>query len=685
MPAWLKRLSPGDRRGTWIVLGAWILLAVLLGPLAGRLEQVEEDGPNAFLPGNAESAQVNLLLADFRQDDAMPAVIVYTGPKDVITERAEADRPAFSRVSGTETGPPVTSDDGKAVIVVVPLHDSERLGDSIDELRALTKAGVPPGVTIEVGGPAATLMDAVAVFDSLDSTLMLATGTVVIVLLLLTYRSPFLWLVPVLSVAFAAVLTQATTYLLAAHAGLPVNPQSAGILMVLVFGVGTDYALLLIARYREELHAHEDRHAAMRLALRRSVPAILASAGTVVLGLCCLAFADLNSSRSLGLVGAVGIACAFLAMVSVLPALLVLGGRWIFWPFVPRFGDAPRRGTTGWRRIGDLVARRPRAAWLGSLAVTGGLALGVVGMDLGLEHAEMFQDKPGSVIAQERIAEHFPSGAADPAVVVVPDGDADAAVRAASGVPGVVSATAGDSVGGRTQLAVVLADAPDSAAAKGTIDGLRDALPAAALVGGSTAEELDTERATARDLRVVVPLVLLVVVAVLVGLLRAVLGPLLLLCTVVVSFLAALGASNLLFVHVFGHAAVDWEVPLLGFVFLVALGIDYNIFLMHRVREESARHGHARGVVVGLAGTGGVITSAGIVLAATFAVFAVLPMVTMMQLGVIVSLGVLLETLLIRTILVPALALDLGPRFWWPNPPTGPAADPTRPEVVKVA
>lgn len=502
---------------------------------------------------------------------------------------------------------------------------------------------------------------------------MIATGLVVTALLLITYRSPVLWLFPLLSVGFAAVLTQASTYLLAEHASLPVDPQSAGVLMVLVFGVGTDYALLLIARYREELHRHEDRHLAMRIALTRSGPAVLASAGTIAVGLACLALADINSSRSLGLVGAVGVVCAFLAMVTVLPALLVLAGRWVFWPFVPRSGTA-RKERTVWSRIGGLVARRPRWSWLMSVAVTGVLALSTAGISLGLTQSEMFQDKPESVVAQERLSEHFPSGASDPAQIVTRTGAAAEVRTAAAGVDGVARVEPGGDRtpdGSLTMLSVVLEDAPDSDAAKDTVDALRTAVHAVdgadALVGGTTAESLDTARAADRDLTTVVPVVLLVVLAVLIGLLRALVAPVLLLATVVVSYLAALGASSLLFEHVLGYAGVDWSIPLMGFVFLVALGIDYNIFLMHRVREETARLGVTRGVLEGLTSTGGVITSAGVVLAATFAVFAGLPLVTMAQMGVLVGIGVLLDTFLVRTVMVPALALDLGQRFWWPG------------------
>ncbi|MFF3325928.1 MMPL family transporter [Streptomyces sp. NPDC002889] len=687
MKALLKRLAgaPGGSRTKWLVLVGWLIVAAALGPLAGKLGEVEESGPNAFLSRGAESAQVNTQLEKFRTDTVMPVVTVYSSERALgAAERAkaEADRAAFARyaVGGEQVSRVLPSDDGRALMLVVPLSAEDGVSDKVEEIRSVAAANAPPGLEVAVGGPAGSLVDQIAVFDSLDSTLMIATGLVVAVLLLITYRSPILWLFPLLSVGFAAVLTQVGTYLLAKYAGLPVDPQSAGILMVLVFGVGTDYALLLIARYREELHRQEDRHTAMRLALLRSGPAILASAGTIAVGLACLSLADINSSRSMGLVGAVGVVCGFLAMITILPALLVIAGRWVFWPFVPRFtppsADAAaglvRRSVTVWARIGAAVARRPRWSWLMSVAVTGALALSAAGITMGLQQSEMFQDKPESVVAQERISVHYPSGASDPATIVTGAARAGEVKAAVSHVRGVARVEDGARTpDGLAALTVVLKDAPDSRAAKDTIDALRSEVRtvegANALVGGTTAQTLDTQRAADRDLRTVIPVVLLVVLLVLVGLLRAIVAPVLLLATVVLSYLAALGASNLLFEHVLGFAGVDWSIPLMGFVFLVALGIDYNIFLMHRVREESLRLGHSRGVLEGLTTTGGVITSAGIVLAATFAVFAGLPLVTMAELGVIVGIGVLLDTFLVRTVLVPALALDLGRWFWWPG------------------
>uniref|UniRef100_UPI0009BD6F5D MMPL family transporter n=1 Tax=Streptomyces viridosporus TaxID=67581 RepID=UPI0009BD6F5D len=588
MPTWLERSTavPGGRRGKWLVLAAWLLAAMALGALAGKLGEVQDTSANAFLPRGAESAQVNTELEKFRTHDLMPAVAVYTSDApltDTVRAKVEADRAAFAKIAepGQQVPPAVASEDGRALMVVVPLsgEDQAVLADKVEELRSVAAANAPPGLDAKVGGLGGATADAFTVFDTLDATLMGITCLIVIVLLLLTYRSPVLWVFPVLAVAFAAVLTQAFTYLFAQYAGLQVDPQSSGVLMVLVFGVGTDYALLLIARYREELHRHEDRHTAMRIALRRAFPAVLASAATIAVGLLCLGLADINSSRSMGMVGAIGIVFGFLAMTSALPALLVVAGRWVFWPLVPRHGTEPRTGA-GWRRVGEAVARRPRRAWLVSLLVTGGLALSALGLNMGLNQSEWFQNEPESVVAQERLSVHFPSGAGDPAVIIARTSEADTVRQAAEGTDGVLEVTpvATTADGELTRLSAVLEGAPDSEAAKDTVRALRANTDA--LVGGTAAQSLDKETATARDLRTVVPVVLLVILLVLVWLLRSLVAPLVLLATVVVSYFSALGASSLLFEHVLGYSGTDWSVPLLGFVFLVALGVDYNIFLM---------------------------------------------------------------------------------------------------------
>ncbi|MFF4154387.1 MMPL family transporter [Streptomyces sp. NPDC001651] len=677
-PGLLARVPSG--RGTkWLVLVGWLLLAGLLTPLFGGLEDYEDRSPSGSLPRGAESTAVMTELEKYSEAlEQAPAVVVYTregGIRPADREKAEADRAAFAKLAdgGGSVAAPVTSQDGKALMTVVPLtRDDVEIDFAVKEMREKAERGAPAGLGVAVAGPAGLLNDYTQAFENLDVNLMIMTSSVVIVLLLLIYRSPFLWLLPLLSVGFAAVLTQGVAYLLAEHAGLPVNPASSSLLMILLFGVGTDYALLLIARYREELRRHEDRHAAMGIALRRSGPAILASVGTVVVGLVCLALADMQSSRSLGLVGATGVLCAYVAMVTILPALLVLVGRWVFWPFVPRLGQAERSATGAWARVGDVVGRRPRLVWLGSLAVIVALGVSTLGMNLGLSKSEVFQTKPESVTGQEQLARHFPSGASDPAVVVADAGAESAVVAAVKEVDGVqVGERAPSPDGKRVTIDVILEEAPDSDAAMDTITEVRSAVHAVpgarALVGGTTAETLDIDRAQGRDLRVVIPVVLAVILLFLVVLLRALVAPLILLSTVVASYFAALGASGMLFEHAFGHSGVAWQLPLVSFVFLAALGVDYNIFLMTRVREEAQVHGHAEGVRRGLTVTGSVITSAAVVLAATFAVFTSMPVIDMVQLGVVVAVGVLLDAFLVRTLLVPALSLDVGRASWWPG------------------
>ncbi len=529
--------------------------------------------------------------------------------------------------------------------------------------------------TVLVTGPAGSSADLETAFDGVESTLLIATVVVVTIVLLLTYRSPVLWLLPLVVVGMANLLTNAVVWLLADRFGLTVNAQSVGILTVLVFGVGTDYALLLVARYREELHRHEDRYAAMWNALRSAFPAILASATTVAIGMLCLLAADLNSTRSLGPVAAVGIATAFVAMTTLLPAVLVLLGRWVFWPFTPRYepGGAPAQHRA-WERVAGHVQRRPRRLWIGTSAGLAALALGVTTLSGGLPFSQMFTSTPESVIGQQALEEHFPGGSGDPADILVRQGYENEAASEAAEVPGVVSVQEQGASEGWVRLSAVLTDATDSDAAKETVQRLRTAVHeidgADALVGGSTAIELDTEAAVERDERVVIPLILGVVLVVLLVLLRAIVLPIVLLLSVVLSYAAALGTSALL-LNVLGYDAYSQAfipLPLFAFLFLVALGVDYTIFLMTRAREEVRRTGDARGGVLrALVVTGGVITSAGLVLAATFAVLAVLPVVPMLQLGVVVAVGVLLDTLVVRSLLVPAATLDLGSRAWWPS------------------
>jgi RND superfamily putative drug exporter len=473
----------------------------------------------------------------------------------------------------------------------------------------------------------------------------------------------------VLSV-FAA---QGVVYLLAKYADLTVNGQSAGILSVLVLGAGIDYALLIVARYREELRNTEDRHAAMAHALHRAAPAVLASGSTVVVGLLCLLLAQMQATAGLGPVAAAGIVVALLTMLVLLPALLVVCGRWVFWPFVPRFGDPQPAEDGVWGRVGRRIARRPRAVWAVTTLLLAGFTVGLVQLDAnGLSDAEQFTTEQPSIVAEGKLAEHFPGGAGAPVQVVVDAAHVDDAASTLQGVQGIAPDSVSEPVvrGDVGYVEGTLEAAPDSRAAFDTVDRARAALadvPGDPLVGGTTAINHDVQQASAADTRLIIPVVLLAVLLILGVLLRSVMAPLVLLVTVVLSFGAALGISALVFRHVLGFGGTDSSFPLYAFVFLVALGIDYNIFLMTRVREESLVHGTRRGALIGLAATGGVITSAGLVLAGTFAALGSLPIVFLAELGFAVALGVLLDTLVVRSVLVTALTLDLGRWMWWPS------------------
>jgi len=535
------------------------------------------------------------------------------------------------------------------------------------------------GLSVYVGGPAATANDELKIFKGIDSTLLYAALGVVIVLLLLTYRSPVLWLLPIMSAGVALTVAQAVIYLLTQHANLTVNGQSGGILVVLVIGASTDYALLLVARYREELRRHEDRHQAMAVALRRAGPAIIASGLTVVTGMLCLMAAESNDISGLGPVAAIGVGVGLIAMITLLPALLVIVGRWIFWPVKPRYGSAEPTTRGVWARTGHAISRRPRTVWMATAILLAAGGLGLIGFKFGtLTTAQSFRGAPPSITAQNVLARYFPAGSGEPVQVISSAASAGQVRAALADTPGIATVTAPVTKDGLSFLQATMTPQPDSPAAYTLVDKIRTtvhAIPGAdAKVGGGTAINKDVESAAAHDRDLLIPLILGVVLIILGILLRAIVAPLVLIATVVLSFGSALGISALFFKHVFGFAGADTSVPLFVFVFLVALGIDYNIFLMTRVREESARSGTRRGAVAGLAATGGVITSAGLVLAGTFAVLGTLPLVEFTEIGFAVALGVLLDTIVVRSVLVTALTLDIGRHIWWPSALSHPKA-----------
>jgi len=675
------------RRTKWVVLAIWIAIAIVSLPLAGKLSSLQKNDQKSSLPAGAQSAKILDAQAHFPGAATLPALVVYhrssgLTAQDKAVIAADAARIKALNLSGVQgVIPGQPSADGRTAILTVPIKASSDLNLTINDATKVSKAvgEGTGGLQVRTTGPAGFLADTVRVFSNINTRILLATVLIVAVLLLITYRSPFLWLVPLLAVGlFADLPSRALAYLLGAHIGLPIDGQAAGITIVLVFGAGTDYALLLISRYREELRRHEDRHQAMAGALRGAGPAILASGMTVTIALLTLMFAVLTSNRSLGPLAALGVFMAMIAMLTALPALLLVLPRGVFWPRVPRYGSASREETGFWSRLGARlfgsgVSSRPRTVAIVTTLILGAMALGLLALNTNLSQLDIYRGNVQSVQGQKLISQSFPSGLTSPADVVVPAGKLQAAMTAAKTVPGVadVPAQSAQTAGGLAQFQVVLKQDPYSSAAWPTIEALRTAMDSAAgptaLVGGDTAQALDTHNAAVRDTLVVAPLVLLVVFVVLVVVLRSLVAPVMLTGTVILSFAATVGFSVLVFKYVFGFPAIDAGTPLGAFVFLVALGVDYNIFLMTRVREEAVTLGTRAGMLKALAVTGGVITSAGLVLAGTFSVLAVLPLVVLTEFGFIIAFGVLLDTFVVRTVLVPALTLWIGPAVWRPG------------------
>ncbi|MFT4298453.1 MAG: MMPL family transporter [Aeromicrobium sp.] len=695
----------------WIACVLTLLLVGALASLGGKLTGAQDNDVANWLPAQAESTRVIEKAGEFVNDDDVPGVVVYARDggitaEDIVTlrsallELSQMDdvvavvSPAFTALSADElatlqSAPAeaisddlldrLTSGDGEAVqlIVTYRINDTDgfmALPDAVDAMREVVESYAGDGLHGYLGGPLAFGADQATAFSGVDGILLAAALGVVVIMLLLTYRSPFLWLIPLFCGGISVFAAEGVVYLLAEYADLTVNGQSAGILAVLVLGAGIDYALLLVARYREELRRYENRFEAMGHALHRAAPAILASGATVIIGLLCLSFADLNSTSGLGPVSAAGITVALVVMLLLLPLVLVAFGRWVFWPFIPRFGPEQAEGTGLWGRVGTRVARRPRAVWVVTTAVLLLACAGIGQLNPGfLSNADTFTTEQPSTVADRAIGKHFPAGEGSPLQVIARADHAEQVEAALDGIDGLEPAEQGSTVeqGDLVYLERTMRAAADSEAAYDLVREARDAVHgidgAEALVGGQSAINLDITDASAHDNRLIIPLVLLVVLVILMILLRALLAPVILLGTVVLSFGAALGLSALAFRHLFGFAGTDTAFPLFAFVFLVALGIDYNIFLMTRVREEALRIGTRRGALVALAATGGVITSAGLVLAGTFSVLATLPMVFLAELGFVVALGVLLDTIIVRSVLVTALNLDLGRAMWWPS------------------
>jgi RND superfamily putative drug exporter len=711
------KIRTKGRRALWIAVVsiiAWLSIGGFSGAAFSKISTVQENDNSAFLPENAESTIAGKITVKFsdQSENLLPTLLLLVGDlsptanpdafgsvsayANTLGEKVlpESRKPISSYFSPGAPLQAIPSSDGKAVLINVQL-DAEIAGENIEDepvlpllidfIRDDMEKNFGAGIESHVTGPGGIFADLFGAFGSIDTKLLKTTLIVVAIILIVVYRSPILWILPLFTAGTALGLATMVVYYLAKADIIDLNGQTQGILDVLVLGAATDYALLLISRYREELHHHESRYEAMKIALRGVLEPIIASGSTVIAGLMVLLLSDLSSNRGLGPVGSIGIASAMLAALTLLPALLIVFGRWIFWPKVPKFDDVDEKLSGAWAKVGNFVDRKPRAIWVTTalvLIVFAGFSTTL--KSDGLAQTDAFTTRTDSVIGLEKLGEHFPSGEGTPVEIVVDQGDiaaAIAAIKAVKNVANVVPLTQLDPttrqptddlkvVDGKVLLYATLSVAPDSVEAKETIPVLRDAVKQvneSILVGGQTAVGYDVDQSSRRDNRVIIPIVLLLIAIILGLLLRSIYAAALLLTTVVLSFAATLGVCALVFEHVFGFAGTDASFPLFAFVFLVALGIDYNIFLMTRVREESFKIGTRAGVIKGLTVTGGVITSAGIVLAATFGVLGVLPLVFLAELGFAVAFGVLLDTIVVRSLLVPALVREVGPRIWWPS------------------
>ena len=676
-------------------LNMLVALGFAVFAFVGLPLEATETTPTNGLPDSAESVQVAKIQENFDVVEGSAAFIVYFSDTEFTQTQLEWIQGAFdpqkmmpsgganekfvefsnAEVMGEKFVPPAAiSEDGTTALITVPLDatdDFELTTERVETMRELAPEAMPAGIDVYVTGPEAFIKDVGSIFEGADFLLLAFTAGVVAVLLLVTYRSPVLWLIPLAVVGTADGMAGILARRVADFLGFVPDGSVTGILSVLVFGAATNYALLLIARYREELLNFEDRREAMRVAIRGAGPAILASGSTVAVALALLLLAEIEGRQVLGLVSAVGIVVAMVAGLLVLPSALVVFGRWIFWPFVPRVGGKNPYEKSIWSKLGNAVSKKPLAVAAIGVAILGGLASGGLGIKNGLSATEIFIEKPEAVLGQEVLAEAFPAGSATPTFVVVETEYVDEA-RELVDIPGVAEISDGQSDANYSELRLVLDADPESNEALEVIRDLRvilDELPdgAIALVGGQDASTLDVTDATARDQALLVPLILVSVFLILILLLRSLAAPIFLMIAVVGSFFSALGASWLIFQYVYGFPALDLTVLILAFLFLVALGVDYSIFLVTRAQEEARLLGTRAGMRKALGATGGVITSAGVLLAAVFTVLGVLPLIALAQVGTIVGIGVLLDTLLVRTIIVPAIAFVTGKKFWWPR------------------
>lgn len=702
VPKWLRILLPS------VLILVWLTAAGIGGPYFGKVGEVSSNDQTSYLPTNAEATAVQNVLGDFRDSTSIPAVVVFVSDS-VLDDSAKASLndtlDQIADIDGVDTGisPLIPSEDGLAAQAFVPIDTTGDIGDAVDAMRAVVAEGLPSGVQAYVTGPAGFTTDLVDAFSGIDGLLLLVAIMAVFLILVLVYRSILLPVAVLSTSLFALCVALLTVWWLAKAEILLLSGQTQGILFILVIGAATDYALLYTARYREELRSNQHKWTATMAALKGSFEPIIASGSTVIAGLLCLLLSDLKSNSSLGPVAAIGIAFAMLSALTLLPAILFAFGRSAFWPRKPHFEPDTVLAEDGmhtkgvWAWLANQIRRRPRVIWAVTTVVLVVGALGLTQLQAsGVAQSELVLGQSQARDGQVALGKHFPGGSGSPAYVVVQEGEfqkgADI-LLATSGVDS-VSVTTADSpsgtapvtedgvtafgppgtpspkptvVNGHVLLQATLSDAADSAGAEHTIRDVRTQLDGLGQVGGVTATAIDTNDASIHDRNLIIPIVLVVILIILMILLRSILAPVLLILTTVISFGTALGVSALLFNGLFQFPGADAAVPLFGFVFLVALGIDYNIFLMTRVREESLKHGTRDGVLRGLSATGGVITSAGLVLAATFAALSVIPILFLLQLAFIVAFGVLIDTFIVRSLLVPALVFDIGPAVWWPS------------------
>ena len=648
---------------------SWLVALIVVGVAGALMGLIGTDDSSQQspvpVPSSAEYARADALRMQLPGGDRVPAIVVVTRKDGAPLSPAD--------LGAIKQQPVVVSTDGRAAVATVPLDaglSGFALNDAVKALRQSAGEGLPGELRVEVTGGPAFGADIANSFSGANITLLAVTASVVALLLIVTYRSPVLWLVPLAVIGFADRVAAVLGSAIAEALGMSPDGSTSGITSVLVFGAGTNYALLLISRYREELGRHENHRAALKVAVRQAGPAIMASNATVVLALLTLVLASSPSTRSLGVQAASGLVVAAVFVLLVLPPLLALFGSRLFWPFIPRVGAKPLTDSGIWHRIADAVARRPGRVAVVAIAGLAVLCTGLLSTPIGLSQTEQFRVQAESVSGYETLAAHFPSGLTDPTRVIAPTAKAADIERAITGTPGVVSATpAGASPSGLSQWSVVLRAEPASDEAFGTIDALRNSVhgvDSGALVGGSDAQARDASAAASRDRLVIIPAILAVVLIVLYVLLRSALAPLILVAVTVLSAVAALGLGGWASVHLFGFPALDNTAPLFAFLFLVALGVDYTIFLVTRAREETPAHGTRQGIIRAVSATGAVITSAGIVLAAVFCVLGVLPLIVLTQIGIIVGLGILLDTFVVRTVIIPALFTLIGPRIWWP-------------------